>query len=119
MQPGTRISRYEILSAIGKGGMGEVWKARDTRLGREVAIETLPAEFSSGIGNCFFGVHEREHCGRLEPVGIMRNQRQAGIPNTEKECSAGSGGHSANPGRRKAFGGRPRAQLGSAGAAVR
>jgi len=46
MQPGTQISHYEILAAIGKGGMGEVWKARDSRLGREVAIKTLPVEFS-------------------------------------------------------------------------
>jgi serine/threonine protein kinase len=46
MQPGSQIGHYEIISAIGKGGMGEVWKARDTNLGREVAIKTLPAEFS-------------------------------------------------------------------------
>ena len=46
MEPGTHISHYEILSAIGKGGMGEVWRARDTNLGREVAIKTLPPEFS-------------------------------------------------------------------------
>ncbi len=46
MQPGAKLARYEILSAIGKGGMGEVWKARDTKLGREVAIKTLPEEFA-------------------------------------------------------------------------
>src|SRR5262245_33956315 len=46
MQPGTILSHYEILSAIGAGGMGEVWKARDTKLGREVAIKTLPPRFS-------------------------------------------------------------------------
>jgi eukaryotic-like serine/threonine-protein kinase len=43
---GTRLGPYEILAAIGAGGMGEVWKARDTRLGREVAIKVLPASFS-------------------------------------------------------------------------
>ncbi len=42
MQPGTRLGRYEILSAIGKGGMGEVWRGRDTTLNRDVAIKTLP-----------------------------------------------------------------------------
>ena len=46
MESGTRLGHYEILSAIGKGGMGEVWRARDTKLGREVAIKTLPEEFA-------------------------------------------------------------------------
>ena len=43
LTPGMRLDHYEILSPIGKGGMGEVYRARDTRLGREVAIKTLPA----------------------------------------------------------------------------
>ena len=46
MQPGTQLNHYTVLEAIGKGGMGEVWKAKDTKLGREVAIKTLPAEFA-------------------------------------------------------------------------
>ena len=40
--PGRRLGPYEILSAIGAGGMGEVYKARDTRLDRTVAIKVLP-----------------------------------------------------------------------------
>ena len=42
MQAGDRLGRYEIVGAIGKGGMGEVWRARDTSLHRDVAIKTLP-----------------------------------------------------------------------------
>src|SRR5580704_13871408 len=44
--PGRRLGPYEILSAIGAGGMGEVYKARDTRLDRIVAIKVLPAHLA-------------------------------------------------------------------------
>src|SRR6266511_927893 len=46
LTPGVRLGPYEIVSAIGAGGMGEVWRAKDPRLGREVAIKVLPASFS-------------------------------------------------------------------------
>jgi eukaryotic-like serine/threonine-protein kinase len=56
MQFGSRVSHYEIVSAIGRGGMGEVWKALDTKLRRHVAIKTVPEEFA----------REPERLARLE-----------------------------------------------------
>lgn len=44
---GDRLGRYEVLGPIGSGGMGEVWRARDTELGREVAVKVLPEDVAS------------------------------------------------------------------------
>ena len=47
LSSGTRLGRYEIRSPLGKGGMGEVYRARDTELGRDVAVNVLPSSFSA------------------------------------------------------------------------
>lgn len=47
LHPGTRLGSYEIVGTLGAGGMGEVYRAKDLRLGREIAVKVLPAEVSS------------------------------------------------------------------------
>jgi len=44
---GSRLGPYEVLGVIGAGGMGEVYRAKDSRLSREVALKVLPGEFST------------------------------------------------------------------------
>ncbi|HEX4946668.1 MAG TPA: protein kinase [Blastocatellia bacterium] len=48
--PNTSFNHYEIIAPLGKGGMGEVYRAKDTRLNREVAIKVLPADFAQDAG---------------------------------------------------------------------
>ena len=47
LHPGGRLGQYEVLSTLGAGGMGEVWRARDNRLGREVQLKVLPEAFAA------------------------------------------------------------------------
>jgi serine/threonine protein kinase len=49
LQPGTRLAHYEIVELIGKGGMGEVYRALDTRLPREVAIKTSASSSANAL----------------------------------------------------------------------
>lgn len=49
LDPGTKLGAFEIIALLGKGGMGEVYRARDTKLGREVAIKVLPGAGASDL----------------------------------------------------------------------
>ena len=46
LTPGTRVAQYEVQALIGAGGMGEVYRAHDARLGRDIALKVLPAHLS-------------------------------------------------------------------------
>ena len=47
LHPGTTLGAYEVLAKIGEGGMGEVYRARDTKLDRDVALKVLPEAFNA------------------------------------------------------------------------
>jgi len=68
---GTKLGPYEIAGAIGAGGMGEVYRARDTRLGRDVAIKVLPASFASDAERLRRFEQEARAAGALNHPNIL------------------------------------------------
>src|SRR5438094_9769730 len=68
---GTKLGRYEIRSKIGEGGMGEVYRARDEKLNRDVAIEILPVAFSQDQGRLLRFEQEAQAAGALNHPNIL------------------------------------------------
>ncbi len=63
--PNTRIAQYTIVSKIGEGGMGEVYRSRDSKLGRDVAIKVLPASLSENTDRLNRFEQEAQAAGAL------------------------------------------------------
>jgi eukaryotic-like serine/threonine-protein kinase len=71
MSPNTTIAQYTIVSKIGEGGMGEVYRARDTKLGRDVAIKVLPALLSENADRLNRFEQEAQAAGALNHPNIL------------------------------------------------
>ena len=71
MTAATRLGPYEILSPIGAGGMGEVWRARDSRIARDVAIKLLPQSFSASEDRLRRFEQEARAAGALNHPGLV------------------------------------------------
>jgi len=69
--PGTRLGPYEIQSLLGAGGMGEVYRARDSRLQREVAIKVLPRALAQDQDRLRRFEREARAAGQLNHPNIM------------------------------------------------
>lgn len=67
LAPGTRLNTYDILGPLGVGGMGEVYRGRDSRLGREVAIKVLPHAFAAEPRSNSIWAAEVGSAGALAP----------------------------------------------------
>jgi len=78
LTPGTRLGVYEIIAAIGEGGIGQVFRARDTKLDRDVALKTLPEAFA----------HDTDRLGRFtreaKTLASLNHPHIAGIYGLEE-----------------------------------
>ena len=72
IRPGTHLGPYEILSPIGAGGMGEVYRARESKLGRDVALKVLPEAFARDVD----AWRDLSLKGKSSPHSIIRMYRR-------------------------------------------
>jgi serine/threonine protein kinase len=87
LTPGTRLGPYEVVAPLGAGGMGEVYRARDTRLDRDVAIKVLPEAFAADADRLARFEREAKTLASLNHPDITLIQRSfADRPNCYLSC---------------------------------
>ena len=93
LAPGTRLGPYEVLSLLGEGGMGEVYRARDTSLGRDVALKMIPEAFAA----------DAERLARFErearTLASLNHPNIAAIYGIERQGRSARARHGARRGR--------------------
>jgi serine/threonine protein kinase len=87
---GTHMGPYEIVSALGAGGMGEVYRATDKNLGRQVAIKVLPEAFASDADRLARFDREKDPRRRLHDIADAEIARHDFDLGAELECTAAS-----------------------------
>jgi len=75
LSTGDKLGRYEILALIGKGGMGEVWKARDPKLNRDVAIKVSAQQFTDRFEREAHAIAALNHGGAVYGEGRLVRRR--------------------------------------------
>ena len=100
--PGTTLGPYEVTAKIGEGGMGEVYRARDTKLDRDVALKVLPQAFTDDPDRLARFEREAKVLASLNHPSssfphALRRRLSAGRGGCSDACLAGSG---EGPGRR-------------------
>jgi serine/threonine protein kinase len=101
LAPGVRLGPYEILTVIGAGGMGEVYRARDTRLNRDVAVKILPDVFAADADRVARFQHEAQVLASLNHSSIAQiHGREEAPSSTTGQVSRGCSYWSLSIGRR-------------------
>ena len=82
MNPGDVLGAYRVLDKLGAGGMGEVYRARDTKLNRDVAIKVLPDLFAGDPDRLARFTREAQTLAALNHLEHRRHLRSRGAPRT-------------------------------------
>ncbi len=90
LAPGTRLGHYDVTALLGEGGMGQVWQATDTQLGRQVALKILPDAFAADPDRLARFQREAQILASLNgtpfATGLTSSHACATFPSSDPRC---------------------------------